>query len=248
MTEKFSIPLTGVFSESGTLAFRVETFEPIPRSRRNDVPSGELLLRSVHNREQFFLDAHDAGMSLEIDKILFPRAAKLAQLLSNGGSVNVHTGTPYEAEFLDLLKDLVAKPGFDPAKVTIEVTEHGSIPSNARYSQLEDILGMGFRLAVDDIDPSCERNMERVSAINGAAAMHKFSYKTMEQIRLGGEDREQAFDAISALRRDYPKSAIVMEGMTVRDRALFPALADTGVTLVQYYHPHPDLSAPKSSL
>ncbi len=245
LNEKLSVPLAEMFLESGAPAFRIEHFESILRSLRRDVPSGELLLKSVSDREQFFLDAHDAGISLDVDKILFPRAAMLAQLLANGGSVNVHTGTPYEAEFIDLLKDLKDKQGFDPSKVTIEVTEHGYIPVHARYSRLEDILSMGFRLAVDDIDPHSEENMERVRAINGAASMHKFSHKTMEQIRLGGEEKGQALEAISALRRDYPKSALVMEGITPKDRALFPALADSGITLVQYYRPH---SGPKSAL
>lgn len=221
-------------------SFKIERFVQFGGKGMANFPDGELLFvaPSGHNSEHLFTAVEEEGLATQIDLGLVPVAARLAQSWVHGCSLNIQAGTAFDPRLIHILQELKRASNFRPDKVVLEVTEQGKIPEDADSGILYQILSMGYRIAVDDIEFDQPDNMARVHQIDGAASIHKFSFKSMAAIR-NPETRDDMLHSIATLTDQYNATA-VMEGVQGKDQIHFSVMREAGIRAFQFYLPPAD--------
>lgn len=125
--------------------------QPIVDIRTGRLGGAEALARFRDGRtpDQWFSEARDAGMSLELDRCTFNRALAAVEHLPQHAYLSINA-TPELVLSGHLANDLLAR-GIPLPRVVVEITEHARIEDyDAIRAALSPLRARGTRLAIDD--------------------------------------------------------------------------------------------------
>ena len=139
-------------------------FQPIVELPSRDVVGHEALLRwrspdgEVHSPGEFLQIAEDSGLmaaiSLRTLGVSFEEAARWAPLADGSlpsVSVNLSVTQLLADDLLEIVESDLERSGLDPARVTVELTEHVlGADEHVVSRRLSDLRRLGIRLALDD--------------------------------------------------------------------------------------------------
>jgi EAL domain-containing protein (putative c-di-GMP-specific phosphodiesterase class I) len=209
------------FFEASRMKFEREAFfalRPVPFP----LPKAEMLARKPNGQSAglFFDAARAAGRVIDTDIIIFERAVDDQQLTGDFVSINLNVETIFSRELYDSLMRIVRKyPNFDPSKICLEITEQGGVPHNFNPQTLINLKSMGFKLALDDFDPTKPEEHARLRVFGPYVDIVKFPHEMMGDVR-GNNDQscEKIDQSIQHITTHYPPTITVMEGVREEDR------------------------------
>ncbi|MCU1677505.1 MAG: hypothetical protein JWM93_2263, partial [Frankiales bacterium] len=152
-----------VLSERVAAAARVRVSEVLERSSLDvafqpivDLVTGQLAgvealarFRDGRGPDQWFPDAHDAGLAVELDYLAFTAALTAARRLPEHCSVSVNASPALI--LASPLAEIVLNSGIQAARVLVEVTEQVRVDDyDALNAALLPLRRAGVRVAVDD--------------------------------------------------------------------------------------------------
>jgi PAS domain S-box-containing protein len=128
-------------------------FQPIADVASGAVIGAEALTRFTAEPErspdQWFADAHEVGLGLELELLAVERALAEARWLPPHLYLSVNLSP--ESVCSERLATILADGGWKPTQLVLEITEHVSVEDyRPLESSIRQLRGLGLRLAVDD--------------------------------------------------------------------------------------------------
>lgn len=199
---------------------RVIGFEALTRLPRGQFASPDML----------FKVAHEQGALWELERLCRHRALENLPRLEKGQLLflNIEPDSIPDPHLRQpgFLQDIAAV-GLEPRSVVLEITEHAAVRDFATLRRvLEDLRGMGFRLAMDDVGSG-------YSGLQAIAEMRpdylKADMTLVRDVHLDPFKRE----LMTTIRRFTDNTGIVLVAEGVESVAELRSLADAGVRCAQ---------------
>lgn len=199
---------------------RVIGFEALTRLPREQFQTPDLL----------FKVAQEQGVLWELERICRQRALENLPPLEKGQALflNVEPDSIYDPHLhqAGFLRDL-EKAGLDRGSIVLEITEHAAVSDFAALRRaLDNLRGMGFRLAMDDVGAG-------YSGLQGIAEMRpdylKADMTLVRDMHLDPFKRE----LMNTIRRFTDKTGIILVAEGVECIAELNSLAEAGVRCAQ---------------
>lgn len=215
--------------------FRLEEFQCLHDGINGvSFPYAEMLYRPPHKTTADFFAAARTNIDTIVttDLDIFEQAIAEHMRLARPVSVNLNAETIFDDRLLDSINRIMkAHPNFRAQDVLLEITEDGGIPDNFDGLRLTHIKDMGFKLALDDFNPTIDEEWGRLNAFLPYVDVVKLPYKVMEDVR--DRDIGQGLHFIRKAQAACTGKILVIEGHRVSDHQYDDRLKHVGITFVQ---------------
>ena len=216
-------------------------FQPQWCFRNQRIYGAEALIRWDHptrgpiTPDAFILQAERAGRIDSLTYWVLEEAITAAMTINALGerfqmSVNLSAQMVDKADLVSRFSEIVARRGFDPSLLTIEITETSSVRNRpAACYNLTLLRGMGFRLSIDDFGTG-----EASLAYLADLPSDELKLDRRFVSRIVSSERDRAIVSSTIALAHALGQAVVAEG--IEDAATFSLLHDLGCDSGQGYY------------